>query len=250
MAARRAKSEVCARYGAAPPGVEVPCRSRLLGREVPLRGGGVGKVVGCAVPRPRASADPKKRCAPDFLVRNRLGLVLAEDGPRLKDRARPRQALCDQVAPFPARHGIGARIAREGYAEGELPFPHRRAGSVCCAYHGLYPETVARELDAVEDGRGDVREFVARVGAQVLRVKDLRAAVGPVRSLGDVARVVEATRAHCGALVEQWDAARSSRYRSHATEQRARAATLKRRGATDDEIADEVFGGRSRRRKT
>lgn len=254
MTARRSDAG-CARFQGVPVGVGVPCpRSKVVGRVVALRGGREVEVLGCVVPPARPKASPRSRCLPDFSVRDLAsGVVLQARGSTVKERLRERSLLCNLTQPFPRGSGFGREIARAGYRGAELPYPHRRDGSPCCAHHFLYPDGLRSKVSDVRNGIGFVEapELIADVASAVVKA---RKALGPLdapRTLSDVERIADQVANHCGALVERWDGLGTKRYRSTATDSRATAAALRRKGTGEDEVREELafLAGKPRRRK-
>jgi len=149
---------------------------------------------------------------PDLLLRKLEGGAFAQEPyRRVKDRVHDaaRDPLCDKSYSYRA----GMRVAREfaatkpPYRGGELPFPHRRASSVCCAHSPAYPDTVDEHLADLRAGRGflELSDLTETLDKRLPKaVKATLRAQGhyPTGTRRDVQAASKATRAYCVQLVE------------------------------------------------
>lgn len=190
------------------PGRPVKCASKLLGRKVPLKGGGEGEIVGCATPLGESLLQTDRRsrrykCQGAVLLKTPLGVVVPVPASVARERMRVREGLCPDAVRY--EKGMVAVMEREAIRRGfplvqgqDLPFPHRKGSSACCTnattYHGVLED---QYLAAMEGSVPDVD--VIRLARKALP-KHLRATV-PVRTLEDVPGVIAAVQEHCA---EAW----------------------------------------------
>lgn len=139
-----------------PPGQPVDCPKRDAGRvgsEVELRREGTVRVVGCASPvlpssKARALRSPRYRCQGAWWVKTPLGIEFAVPKSIVRERKRTltRGERCEREILLPSRlvkewvdsGALTPEAVRDiGLPEGDLPFPHRRGSSPCCAQGDL-----------------------------------------------------------------------------------------------------------------
>lgn len=142
-------------------------------RQVDVPGVGRVRVVGQTTPlRPTikelVSRSHARLCQAGYLVEDAKGVQYAADAGFLKERARtPREGLCPyharlygpELAEYVASMEAAARAGevsspRDDEVTRDLPYPHRRGSSPCCAASEWTPERALAVLDAWESGDG------------------------------------------------------------------------------------------------
>lgn len=207
-------------------GTPYPCNSKLLGKEVPLRGGGTGRIVGCATPLGESLLQTGKRsrrykCQRAFLVKLPIGVEVPIPGSVVRERRRVREGNCPDAVRY--ERGMALSMEREATREGyhwmrgnDLPFPHRKGSTPCCTsasnYHGALEDlfTQAMEMDPPSP------EFDVRVLDEVRRAlpKHLRVTTR-LRGLEDVPKAIDIIRDHCGDLWRAKEVASSETKRAY-----------------------------------
>ena len=144
-------------------GVQVPCGKRddpkgRVGSKVVLRREGEVTVAGCATPvgGPRR---PGRRCQGAWWVEGLRGIGWAVEKSKVRERQRPPREMCeDWDRTFNSRlsaaldEGVSDPDELLSVAErlGDLPYPHRAGGHVCCSRHPGQARA-RRALERLED---------------------------------------------------------------------------------------------------
>ena len=209
----------------------MPCRTSYLGREVPgPRRKGTATVVGCV--------RPEFGCGtPDLLLKRARGGYTQEPYRRVKDRVHDaaRGPLCDRS--YSASSGL--RVAREfaaskpPYRGGELPFPHRKGSSVCCAHSAAYPDTVDEIQRDIRAGRGiyeqsDLGEILDKRLPSAVKARLRASGSYPVSNSRSVAAATKAVRAYCVDLVAGVEARADERAKLSRSQALAKAKAKRR----------------------
>ncbi len=192
-------------------GTPYPCQSKLVGKTVPLRGGGTGLVAGCATPLGESLLQTGRRsrrykCQRAMMVKLPIGVEVPVPASTVRERRRVREGLCPDAVRY--ERGMALTMEREATRGGyhwmrgnDLPFPHRKGSTPCCTsatnYHGNLEDLFiqAMEMDPPS------AEFDRQVLAEVRRAlpKHVRATTR-LRGLEDVPAAIDTIRNHCGDL--------------------------------------------------
>lgn len=196
------------RYGQPLPST----RARRVGETVPLgRGPGAprGKVIGSTTP-PRPTLAQLQRggqslCERGYWIETEGGVRVAVSAKQVRELVRaPREGLCPHHA---ALDGYGlqatvaeAKAARVGHPRDvvtDLPFPHRKGSSPCCAASKVTPELVLAVLRDWQSGEGfdemTDRDMVSLARQAITRTSP----VTPPRTVAEIPAAMKAVRDFC-----------------------------------------------------
>ncbi len=200
-------------------GTPYPCKSKVIGRKVRLRGDPrESTVVGCATPLGETIFQHGKRgkaykCQGAFIVRSDFGRgVIETPVPKSVVRARIRHAkdkLCPDAAAFKGSEMRGYTRSMELEAKksrrhpfdlvGDLPFPHRDKSSPCCGNSPISPDRLDALLSAWMDSGEEADYFALANAVRRALPKHLRA-ITELESRAQIERGITAVRDHCWSL--------------------------------------------------
>jgi hypothetical protein len=220
------------------PGREVPCKSsKLLGRKVPLKGGGEGEIVGCATPLGESllqtgTRSRRYKCQGALLLKTPLGVIVPVPASVARERMRVREGNCPDAVTY--ARGMVATMEREALRAGhslvmgqDLPYPHRKGSSVCCVnaskYHGALDDLYVAAME------GSVPDLDVVRAVRAALPKHLRVAVR-VETLDDVPAAIDAIREHCAEAWRQKEAASKESRRDYQKKITAAKRALKLKG--------------------
>ncbi len=205
------EKRVPAAFKALPPGTPYPCKSKLLGADVVLRGETEpSTIVGCATPLGSSLLQEGRRseryaCQGAYVVRTPLGIETAVAKSVVRERRREREGNCPDMPDFTP--GVAAQAAREAKRQNvhphqlvdDLPFPHRKGSTPCCVNSKDTPDALDAAFREAWDGtEAEHERLIARVRKAL--PKALRAQV-QVAEIDDVPRAIRALRDHCWAIL-------------------------------------------------
>lgn len=198
------------------PGTPYPGKSKLVGARVRLRGDDVDSIV-TSVATPLGGTlfqtgrqSKRAQCQGAYIVSTPFGrghIETAVPKSTVRERRREREGNCPDTPVYTSveLQGVVKEFAREAakykkhpfdYAGGELPFPHRKGSTACCANSPVAPDKLDKLVKRYrEEGEEVDFERAARALRKALP-KDLRATM-PLESTRDLAKGVEAVRDHC-----------------------------------------------------
>ena len=196
-------------------GTPYPCKSKVIGRKVRLRGDPAdSEVVGCATPLGETIFQHGRRarsykCQGAFIVRSGTGRSAIETPvPKSVVRARMRHAgdvLCPDTPSFDRKMaGYTRSIEREAakakkhpydYAD-EVPFPHRKGSTPCCVNSPIRPERLDALLRAWRES-GEESDFDALATAVRRALPKHIRATTELESRAQIERGIKAVRDHC-----------------------------------------------------
>ena len=224
-------------------GTPYRCKSKLIGREVTLRGDpSPSMIVGCATPLGETIFQHGRRgkaykCQSSFIVRSNMGKGAIETPvPRSVVRARMRHAkdkLCPDMVPFTAdMRGYTGMIEADAKRLGvhpidisdDMPFPHREGSSPCCINSKIAPKRLEKLVEAWTDS-GEDGDFYALTDAVRRALPKHLRAITELESRDQVERAIKAVRDHCWHLwIEKEAGFHPSRYSKRGFQKRVRDA--------------------------
>lgn len=199
------------RYGQPLPST----RARRVGETVPLgRGPGAprGTVIGSTAP-PRPTLAQLQRggqslCERGYWIETEGGVRVAVGAKQIRELLRaPREGLCPHHEALDGyalqaivAEGRAARVGHPRDVVTDLPFPHRKGSSPCCAAASVTPELVLAVLRDWSSGEGwdelTEREMIALARRAVTRTSP----VTPPRTVAEIPEAMKAVRDHCWRL--------------------------------------------------
>jgi hypothetical protein len=224
-------------------GTPYRCKSKLIGREVTLRGDpSPSMIVGCATPLGETIFQHGRRgkaykCQSSFVVRSNMGKGAIETPvPRSVVRARMRHAkdkLCPDTPSFNAEmRGYTSMIEADAKRMGvhpmdladDMPFPHREGSSPCCVNSKIAPKRLEKLVAAWTES-GEESDYDAVVAAVRRALPKHLRAITALETKWQVERAIKAVRDHCWNLwVEKEASFHPDRYSKRGFQKRVREA--------------------------
>lgn len=198
------------------PATRYPCKSKLIGREVTLRGDpSPSRIVGCATPLGRTAVgrrSSRRKCEPALIVRSKIGLFDIETpvpGSIVRRGLRQRgERMCADAPSYGAEMSDHVlRIEAEARANKqhpfdlvrEMPFPHRHGSSACCGNSPVAPGRL-EALAARWRESGEEPDFYDLARAVYRALPAHLRAVTVIDTDADVRRAIKAVKDHCWAM--------------------------------------------------